>query len=523
MASLFNLKPTHKPVAAYYAARAQFHKHGHDTEGNTRSAFADLLKRCATPYGWHLVEEYQLKGTNKKPLRADGALVDSLTLVHGLWKAKDTSDDLKLEIKSKAAKGYPLTNILFQSPDRAVLYQDDRIARDCDLRDPEELIEILQLFFDHRPQQEVDWEEAVVKFSENIPDLANDVTKILEKEHLKNEDFRQKFADFAKLCRQSIDPDLTDDAIRKMLVQHLFIERIIRNVFDDKEFLNRNVLAVEIEKVIKSITDKHFSRDTFLKSLDRFYTAIEEASCSQSGYSEKQHFLSAVYEKFFQSFDVKQTDTRGIVYTPQPIVDFLVSSVEGILQQEFGKSLSDPGVHILDPYTGTGNFITRIMHEIIGTVSKGIADSIRPMVEARQFPEAFVDDLQEVTTFQLPEFVEIELHPIMHEAFLLLRDAQGRTIVEKEFPRAVAQVIVKSLMLGRRGFTAPLNEAKALAALSELDVWLTGIVERIDEGCRLASVGMKYEEDVRAAVLASLQINPRIFDHEFSGAATLVS
>ena len=362
--SLFSLKPAHKPVQHYYATLKTFHDLGHDTEGNTRAAFADLLKRCASSYDWHLVEEYPFKGTSKQPLRADGALVDSLTLVHGLWEAKDTTDDLQREIKSKVAKGYPLTNILFQSPDRAVLYQDNRIALDCDLRDPEKLIEILQLFFDHRQPHEVDWEEAVVKFSEKIPDLANGVTKILEKEHQKNEDFRQKFADFAELCRQSINPELTDDAIRKMLVQHLLTERIFRNVFDNKEFLNRNVIAVEIEKVIKSITDKHFSRDTFLKSLDRFYKAIEEAARSQTGYTEKQHFLNAVYEKFFQSFDRKQADTHGIVYTPQPIVDFMVRSVEEILQQEFGRSLSDSGVHILDPFTGTGNFITRIMQGI---------------------------------------------------------------------------------------------------------------------------------------------------------------
>jgi predicted helicase len=362
--SLFPLKPTHKPVIAYYAALAQFHQHGHKTEGNTRSAFADLLKKCASPYDWHLVEEYQFKGTNKQPLRADGALVDELTLVHGLWEAKDTADDLQKEITSKVAAGYPLTNILFQSPDRAVLYQDNRIALDCDLTKPENLIEVLQLFFEHRQPHEVDWEEAVLKFSEKIPDLAGGVTKILEAEHKKNADFREKFQAFADLCRQSINPDLTDPAIQKMLVQHLLTERIFRKVFNNQEFLSRNIIAAEIEKVIHSITAKHFSRDTFLKPLDRFYKAIEEAALTQTGYTEKQHFLNAVYEKFFQSFDKKQSDTHGIVYTPQPIVDFMVRSVEEILKSEFGKSLSDEGVHILDPFTGTGNFITRIMQDI---------------------------------------------------------------------------------------------------------------------------------------------------------------
>jgi hypothetical protein len=125
----FPLKPTSAHVKKYYEALAQFHKHGHTTEGNTRSAFADLLKKCCSSYGWHLVEEYHFKGTNKQPLRADGALIDELTLQHGIWEAKDTADDLQKEIKAKVAKGYPLTNTLFQSPTRAVLYQDSRIVR----------------------------------------------------------------------------------------------------------------------------------------------------------------------------------------------------------------------------------------------------------------------------------------------------------------------------------------------------------------------------------------------------------
>ena len=126
MSSLFPLKPNHAPVKAYFAALATFQKHGHTTEGNTRSAFADLIKKCCSPFGWHLVEEYQFKGTGKtgvpgdrssslgkkQSLRADGALVDDLTLVHGLWEAKDTADDLQAEIRKKVAKGYPLTNIL---------------------------------------------------------------------------------------------------------------------------------------------------------------------------------------------------------------------------------------------------------------------------------------------------------------------------------------------------------------------------------------------------------------------------
>jgi len=319
--SLFPLKPTHAPVKNYYAALAQFHLHGHTTEGNTRSAFADLLKRCAAPYGWHLVEEFQFKGTTGKDLRADGAITDGL-LYHGLWEAKDLKDDLKKEIKSKVEKGYLLKNILFQSPDRAILYQNNRQVFDCDLTKPDNLIQILKFFFDYSDPSLPDWKDAVREFSDRIPELAGRAMETLDAEYGSNSGFRDAFKSFADLCKQSINPDLTDDAIRKMLVQHLLTERIFRKVFNNQEFLSRNVIAAEIEKVIRSITARHFSRDEFLKPLDRFYTAIEKAAESQTGYTEKQHFLNAVYEKFFQRFDTKQADTHGIVYTPQPIIDF---------------------------------------------------------------------------------------------------------------------------------------------------------------------------------------------------------
>ena len=92
--------------------------------------------------------------------------------------------------------------------------------------------------------------------------------------------------------------------------------------------------------------------------------AIERTAATINNFSQKQHFLNTVYEQFFQGFSVEVADTHGIVYTPQPIVDFMVKSVEQILQSEFDTSLSDEGVHIIDPFVGTGNFIVRVMREI---------------------------------------------------------------------------------------------------------------------------------------------------------------
>jgi predicted helicase len=128
--------------------------------------------------------------------------------------------------------------------------------------------------------------------------------------------------------------------------------------------VNRNVIAVEIEKVIQTLASRSFHRHDFLKGLDRFYVAIEGAAKGIESWSERQYFLNTIYERFFQGFSVKQADTHGIVYTPQEIVDFMCASVEEVLQKEFGTSLAEPGVQILDPAVGTGSFMVNLVHRL---------------------------------------------------------------------------------------------------------------------------------------------------------------
>ena len=261
-------------------------------------------------------------------------------------------------------RGYPRDNILFQTPQRAILWQDDRQVLDADLTDPKQLIETLQTFFAYRPQEYAEWEVAVGQFKDIVPDIGNGLAELIQKERETNSRFTSAFADFLEKCRLSINPNLSEAAVEEMLIQHLLTERIFRTVFSNPDFTNRNVIAREIESVINALTSQSFSRDDFLQSLDRFYVAIERTAATINDFSQKQHFLNTVYEQFFQGFSVKVADTHGIVYTPQPIVDFMVKSVEHILQTEFDRSISDGGVHIIDPFVGTGNFVVRMMREI---------------------------------------------------------------------------------------------------------------------------------------------------------------
>ena len=304
------------------------------------------------------------RGVKNKRIVVDGALIDNFQLPHGYWEAKDIHDDLPAEVLRKFTAGYPRDNILFQTPHRALLWQNNQQTLDADLTDPTQLIHTLETFFSHRPQEYTEWEEAVAQFKDRVPALGNGLAELIEKERGANREFTAAFAAFHEKCRQSINPNLSEAAVEEMLIQHLLTERIFRTVFSNSEFTRRNVIAREIETVITALMSHAFSREDFLHSLDPFYVAIERTAATIDDFSQKQGFLNTVYEQFFQGFSVEIADTHGVVYTPQPIVDFMVRSVEEILGTEFARSLSDSGVRIIDPFVGTGNFIVRTMREI---------------------------------------------------------------------------------------------------------------------------------------------------------------
>ena len=369
-----NLKPTHKAVKDYYTALDQYARLGITNETSVRSACQYLLESCARQERWSFVTEYSMTGLRNKRISVDGALIDESELARGYWEAKDMNDDLPTEIRRKFDKGYPRDNILFQTPERAILWQNEREVIDADLTEPAQLVEAVHTFFAYRPEHFVEWEKAVAEFKDRVPALGKKLAELIHEARGANPNFRTAFRGFHEKCRQSLNPNLSEAAVEEMLIQHLLTERIFRTVFDNPDFTRRNVIANEIENVIDALTSQSFSRASFLQRLDRFYFAIEGNAATITDFPRKQAFLNTVYEQFFQGFSIKIADTHGIVYTPQPIVDFMVKSVEHILRTEFNRSLSDSGVHIIDPFVGTGNFIVRIMREISGLA---LADKYR--------------------------------------------------------------------------------------------------------------------------------------------------
>jgi len=232
------------------------------------------------------------------------------------------------------------------------------------MKAPDKLAELVLQFFRYVEPEIEEFEQAVDEFKERVPDLAEGLQKKIEQAHRTNPAFKRAFGDFFDLCRSSLNPNLSQAAVDEMLIQHILTERLIREIFDNPEFVRRNVIAAEVEKVMLAMTSQSFDRNTYLRELDRFYVAIEHAARTMTDFSDKQHFLNTVYERFFQGYSVKLADTMGIVYTPQEIVDFMCASVAEVLEQEFGKKLWSDDVYIIDPCTGTGNFIVNLIRRI---------------------------------------------------------------------------------------------------------------------------------------------------------------
>ena len=363
---MLNIKPTHKPIQNYYAELRQYAKLGAQHEGAVRVAFQNLLQHYATLCGLTLICEKTRTTPNGNNIRIDGEIVTDFGLIFGHWEAKDLLDELPTEAQQKLTTGYPAKNIIFQTPHRAILYQNGALVLDLDITERQNLIHLLQTFFAYTEENLAEWDAAVDTFQDTIPELGAKLETLIQTERQHTPAFREAFAHFHQQCRDAINPNLAEAEVERMLAQHLMTERIFRTVFNNPDFTRRNIIAREIETVIDVLTRYAFDRDQFFRDLKPFYDAIENTARTLTDFSQKQDFLNTLYQRFFQDFSVKDADRHGVVYTPQPIVDFMANSVQHILKTHFGKSLADTGVHIIDPFVGTGNFIVRLMQDIPG-------------------------------------------------------------------------------------------------------------------------------------------------------------
>ena len=167
------------------------------------------------------------------------------------------------------------------------------------------------------------------------------------------------FDAFLTEIRDDLNPEITQADAIEMLAQHMITKPVFDTLFKDNEFTEHNPVSKAMETVLKQLDQHNLKPES--ESLQRFYKSVQRSAKGIETATERQELILELYDTFFRSAFPTLTQKLGIVYTPVEVVDFIIHSVNDVLKSEFGKTLGDEKVHILDPFTGTGTFITRLL------------------------------------------------------------------------------------------------------------------------------------------------------------------
>ncbi|GFE68286.1 type ISP restriction/modification enzyme [Chroococcus sp. FPU101] len=332
-------------------------------ESSLEIAFQNLLNSYCKTRDFMLIPKLDYRTKVGKVLYPDGTVKDALRLDWGYWEAKDQYDNLDKEIEKKLSIGYPDDNILFEDSQTAVLIQGKEEKLRVSMRDDEALDHLLNTFINYVRPEVKDFQEAIKSFKEDLPTILDALRDLIEKQSLSNTKFEQAKNSFLTICQQSINPEISDLDVREMMIQHILTEDIFINIFNESQFHRENNIARELQKVIETFFTGSTKKNT-LSTVERYYAVIRRTAANIYNHHEKQKFLKAIYENFYKAYNPKAADRLGIVYTPNEIVKFMIESVDYLTHKHFGKLLSDPGVEILDPATGTGTFITELIEHL---------------------------------------------------------------------------------------------------------------------------------------------------------------
>lgn len=184
--------------------------------------------------------------------------------------------------------------------------------------------------------------ERISKLVENVPTL------------------KSEFNIFVKGLQGNLNPSVDEGQAIEMLAQHLISQPVFDALFQDYNFVNNNAVSRSMHRMIEQLEEiGGFQKDT--AELEQFYDSVRVNVGNIDNLEGKQTVIKNLYEKFFKGAFPLTVEKLGIVYTPVECVDFIIHSVNDILKREFNSSLSDENVHIIDPFTGTGTFITRLL------------------------------------------------------------------------------------------------------------------------------------------------------------------
>ena len=197
---------------------------------------------------------------------------------------------------------------------------------------------------------------------------------------------REIFEEFLTELRDDLNPEVSEDDAIEMLAQHMVTQPVFDALFGEAAAARRNTVSQGMETVLEVLRPSGI--DVEAESLDPFYDSVRRRVQGASSAEARQAIVVELYDKFFGKAFPRVRERLGIVYTPVEIVDFILRSVQDVLAEEFGSALGEPGVHVLDPFTGTGTFIARMMQSGLLTpeqiVRKYAGDGQTPELHANE-------------------------------------------------------------------------------------------------------------------------------------------
>lgn len=199
------------------------------------------------------------------------------------------------------------------------------------------------------------WEQ----WAKNVAEIAERQVERINR-LIKDEGEHQKaFEKFLGGLRKNINPSISEQEAVDMLSQHIITKPVFDALFEGYSFVKNNPISVSMQKMLDLLEEQSIDKDT--ETLEKFYESVKMRAQGIDNAEGKQKIIIELYDKFFKTAFPKMVERLGIVYTPVECVDFIIHSVNDVLRKEFGRGLTDENIHILDPFTGTGTFMTRLL------------------------------------------------------------------------------------------------------------------------------------------------------------------
>ncbi|MDQ8686337.1 type ISP restriction/modification enzyme [Enterococcus sp. FR211] len=209
-----------------------------------------------------------------------------------------------------------------------------------------------------------DWSEDVAKIAQRH---IEQITIMISDE---NSQTAIEFDKFLKSLQHNINESIDEKQAIEMLAQHLITAPIFEALFGEYSFVNNNPVSEAMNKIVEELS-KFGGFNKEQDELKEFYDSVKLRAEGIDNAEAKQRIITTLYENFFKKGFNDTTKKMGIVFTPVEIVDFIVKSVDVLLKKHFEKVIEDEGVHILDPFTGTGTFIVRTLHYLKDKLANG--------------------------------------------------------------------------------------------------------------------------------------------------------